>query len=428
MANFQMTITEAGLNLIAAGMDGDTICFTKFIMGDSAYSGDLTQVTSVITPRFTLPIGQITRRDNQVTLKGILTFRLVPTGFTWRELGLFVKDPAGGSDILYAYGNAGEEGDYIPGADETTLNERVLQLTVAVSSASEVTAEIGGSGIFVTYEEMNAALDDLGLVVLNHAKSGSVHQFTGLDGREGLLLGRFLATDRFADGDTATIDGTVYQMQTTDGNPLEDGMFTSGAGVEMVIDTGAKLLNFKAGGGLTKSKLALANATEDTVFNGKTFYAGDRTLRTGRALSTKTTAAARDILSGKTAYNELGQLITGTGRTVLAGSIGPTIEYKTYTIPYGNNLGKPKAILAYFNVWVDGYATPGQQPSFSPYFFRGAVSGQLNGLSTAVSGTMRNQNQSSANTTLTINSDSFSVTFSKYDYVAGSEFCYICIW
>lgn len=428
MANFQMTITEAGLSLIASGMDGETICFTHFMMGDSAYSGDLSQVTGVITPKFTLPIGQITRRDNQVTIKGILTFRLVQTGFTWRELGLYVKDPAGGSDILYAYGNAGEEGDYIPGADETTLSERVLQLTVAVGSASEVTAEIGGSGIFVTYEEMDAAIADLGLVVLNHTKSGNNHAFTGLDGREGLLLARFLSTGNFAYGDTATVDGISYRCQTTDGNPLEDGMFITGAGVEMVVDTGAKMLNFKTGGGLTKSKLALANATENTVFNGKTFYAGDRTLRTGRALSTKTTAAARDILAGKTAYNNLGQLITGTGRTLLAGSIQPPIEYRTYTIPYGNNLGKPKAIIAYFNVWIDGYATPGQQPSFSPYFFRGAASGQLNGITTAVSGTMRNQNQSMANTTITINSDSFSVTFNKYDYVSGSEFCYICIW
>ncbi len=428
MANFQMTITEAGLNLIASGMDGKTICFTKFILGDSAYTGDLTKVTDVITPKFTLPIGQITHRDNQVTIKGILTFRLVPSGFTWRELGLFVKNPDGGSDILYAYGNAGTDGDYIPGADETTLNERVLQLTVAVNSAADVTAEIGGSGIFVSYEEMNAAIEDLGLVVLRHTKSGSVHQFTGLEGREGLLLGRFLAGGSFSDGDTAEVDGAIYRMQTTDGNPLEDGMFTTGAGVEMVIDTGARMLNFKSGGGLTKSKLTLASATEDTVFSGKTFYAGDRTLRTGRALAVKASASARDILTGKTAYNELGQLITGSGRTVLAGSIGPEIEYRTYTIPYGNNLGKPKAILAYFNVWIGSYATPGQQPSFSPYFFRGAVSGQLNGLSTAVSGTMRNQNQSSANTTLTINSDSFSVTFSKYDYVSGSEFCYICIW
>lgn len=428
MANFQMTITAAGLALMAAGMGGETICFTHFIMGDAAYSGDLSQVTQVVSPCFTLPIGQIIHKDNQVTLKGILTFRSVSTGFTWRELGLYAQDPEGGADILYAYGNAGEEGDYIPGADETTLNERVLQLTVAVGSTENVTAEIGGSGIFVTYEEMDAALNDLGLVVLNHSKSGSVHQFTGLEGRTGLLLGRFLANGSFSYGNTATVDGVVYQMQTTDGNPLEDGMFTSGAGVEMVIDTGKKMLNFKTGGGLIQSKLALANATEDTVFNGRTFYAGGRTLRTGRALATETTAAPQDILSGKTAYNNRGQLITGTGRTLLAGSIGPPIEYKTYTIPYGNNLGKPKAIVAYFNVWVGSYATSGQQPSFSPYFFRGAVSGQLNGITSAVSGTMRNQNQSSANTTITIGSDSFSVTFSKYDYVSGSEFCYICIW
>ena len=30
MANFQMTITDAGLALLAAGMDGEAICFTKF--------------------------------------------------------------------------------------------------------------------------------------------------------------------------------------------------------------------------------------------------------------------------------------------------------------------------------------------------------------------------------------------------------------
>ena len=82
------------------------------------------------------------------------------------------RTPRAGADILYAYGNAGEEGDYIPGADETTLNERVLQLTVAVGSTENVTAQIGGSGIFVTYEEMDTALNDLGLVVLNHSKSG----------------------------------------------------------------------------------------------------------------------------------------------------------------------------------------------------------------------------------------------------------------
>ena len=67
MANFQMTITAAGLALMAAGIGGETICFTHFIMGDAAYSGDLSQVTQVVSPCFTLPIGQIIHKDNQVT-------------------------------------------------------------------------------------------------------------------------------------------------------------------------------------------------------------------------------------------------------------------------------------------------------------------------------------------------------------------------
>lgn len=36
-----------------------------------------------------------------------------------------------------------------------------------------------------------------------------------------------------------------------------------------------------AGGGLSKSKLALANAALDDVLSGKTFYAGDKSLKTG---------------------------------------------------------------------------------------------------------------------------------------------------
>lgn len=36
-----------------------------------------------------------------------------------------------------------------------------------------------------------------------------------------------------------------------------------------------------AGGGLSKSKLALADAILSDVLSGKTFYAGDKTLRTG---------------------------------------------------------------------------------------------------------------------------------------------------
>lgn len=57
-----------------------------------------------------------------------------------------------------------------------------------------------------------------------------------------------------------------------------------------------------AGGGLSKSKLALATAVPSNVQAGKTFYAGDKELKTG----TLTLANAAVHLSGTFAYTRFG--------------------------------------------------------------------------------------------------------------------------
>lgn len=64
---------------------------------------------------------------------------------------------------------------------------------------------------------------------------------------------------------------------------------------------------------INSSGLKEATASEAQVFKGYTFFAGDSELREGTALSTPTTATAADIVSGKTAYNDLGQILTGSG-------------------------------------------------------------------------------------------------------------------
>ena len=320
MANFQMTITDAGLALLADSMTGEDrgLHFTKMVMGSAAYSGSLPAVTAVIAPQYTLSLDQMSRSGGQVTFKSVLAFREVEEGFTWRELGLYAEDPAGGSDILYAYGNAGESGDYIPGSDEATLNERVIQLTVAVASSPDVTAEISGSGIFVEYSELQAAVGGLGVVTLSHEKEGTIHKLTGLNGAEGLLLGRFKATGDYAEGEVFLLDGTPYTARQENGDTLSDGQFVSGAGVAVVVDTEGKRINFKGGGGVGAADLALATATEATVFSGKTFYAGEsKELRTGTALSQAVSVTANNIPPGVTAYNQAGQVITGNGSGVL---------------------------------------------------------------------------------------------------------------
>lgn len=177
-------------------------------------------------------------------------------------------------------------------------------------------------------------------------------------------------------------------------------------------------------------RLPSITATPEKVFSGYTFADNTGKIRVG--VPEITTATADNIAHGKTAYNYLGELMTGTGSSqyVQAGSLQPTLENKTYTIPYDAAVSgkKPSCILAYFNVWVGSNAAAGRHPSFSPYFFRGAASGQLYGLTTAADGTMLNQNQTAANTTISVGTTSFSVTISKYDYVTGNEFCYILVW
>ena len=64
--------------------------------------------------------------------------------------------------------------------------------------------------------------------------------------------------------------------------------------------------------GVGDSELLLATATEDTVLNGKTFYAGNsRNLRIGTALQTAISAKPDNVLFGKTYYDSSGTLKTG---------------------------------------------------------------------------------------------------------------------
>ena len=122
---------------------------------------------------------------------------------------------------------------------------------------------------------------------LTHSKSGTTHALTGLSGVSGTVSCVFKATAAYAAGDTITVDGTAYAIQLSNGEAAEDNLFVSGVSVPVVIDTAGKKVNFKAGGGLTNVKLALATALVSDVAQGKTFYAGDKTLKTGTALVTK---------------------------------------------------------------------------------------------------------------------------------------------
>ena len=129
-------------------------------------------------------------------------------------------------------------------------------------------------------EAIQAASSGEGVSVYTHQKSGTIHKLTG-SGQNG----RVKLTANVAVGDTVQVNGKTVPAYVG-GEAFADalaGEALSGRWLSFVWD--GTQVNFRGGGGLSNSKLALADATPATVLEGKTFYAGsDKTLKTGAIL------------------------------------------------------------------------------------------------------------------------------------------------
>lgn len=95
------------------------------------------------------------------------------------------------------------------------------------------------------------------------------------------------------------VNGTAHTVRCGNENTVElvkDNIYS------FIIDDGAATINFKAGGGVSSSKLAGATATAAKVLKGYTFYAGDKTLKTGTLTSSGIVKKSQTV-SGKTSMN-----------------------------------------------------------------------------------------------------------------------------
>ena len=128
-------------------------------------------------------------------------------------------------------------------------------------------------------EAIQAASSGEGVSVYTHQKSGTVHKLTGSGPN-----GRVKLTANVAAGDTVQVNGKTvpaYVGGETCADALA-GEALSGRWLSLVWD--GTQVNFKAGGGLSNTKLALADAATSDVVEGKTFYASDKVLKTGAIL------------------------------------------------------------------------------------------------------------------------------------------------
>lgn len=126
---------------------------------------------------------------------------------------------------------------------------------------------------------INAAFDDLAteeqlpanteiVYTLSASYSGTTHALTGFPAASGLISCVFTAAANYTAGDTFTVNGTPYTIQLSNGESAEDNLFVTGAAVPLIVDVGAKKVNFKAAGSGTKLPAETTAIVASYIANG----------------------------------------------------------------------------------------------------------------------------------------------------------------
>ena len=150
------SVTVQGLNVIAKLIAGDTLEFTRIAVGDGAMPSDKTPltVTDLTNKLFDVDITSVLNNGNaSATVTGVFNNENCEVGFFYRELGLFAIDPDTEQEILYCYGNAGADAEWISPSGGSSIIEKEVKIETIIGNAANVTAQIK-SGIYPTVNEV----------------------------------------------------------------------------------------------------------------------------------------------------------------------------------------------------------------------------------------------------------------------------------
>lgn len=173
--------------------------------------------------------------------------------------------------------------------DTTTMNQQFTEYLTAIrKELSDLNAGTA-TMLKATYDpkgraqDIFAYADSQGVHLYQHTKAGTVHKLTGSG-----ASGRVKLTANVSAGDTVQVNGKTvpaYVGTETFADALAGESVT---GRWLTFTQDGEQINFNGGGGLSLTKLALADADTGDVISGKKFYSGDKTIKTGSILPRNT--------------------------------------------------------------------------------------------------------------------------------------------
>ena len=153
-----LKLTAEGKKVLLRGLAGETINFTKVVLGNGLPQTEET-ATALSNPLLTLSIDSKSTNADYITLSARFNNSGVADGFRITEIGCFTENSESGKeDVLYAIGYEDEgTADYVPSVSERLL-EMQIDTMVFVGEAENVSAVIGSSIVYVSLAQFEAHL------------------------------------------------------------------------------------------------------------------------------------------------------------------------------------------------------------------------------------------------------------------------------
>ena len=167
-ATIKTGMTNAGLSILAQAQLGAKIQFTKLKIGDGYLSAsqDPKTLTDLINVIDNLAIAEWSMSDD-TTIKVTGLVVQGELGYNFREIGLFAIDPSTNQEVLYAYGNKGENATYIPNNTSGIAVEEQATIITKVASADSVVMQIVRQYGTVYYDAIGTHNDGQEVVLTN---------------------------------------------------------------------------------------------------------------------------------------------------------------------------------------------------------------------------------------------------------------------
>ena len=159
MSNPGMRLTRAGRNILANGLLGEEIHFTKVAFGDGDFDYDTENVmdlTDLKSWKMDLPIvDKQINGDGAAIIVALCSNAELEKGFRAKEIGVFATDQETGEPILYAYRNAGDEYNFIPAKSGVVTKNMRYAYMIEIGDAENVTFDINFSFVYVGKDEFD---------------------------------------------------------------------------------------------------------------------------------------------------------------------------------------------------------------------------------------------------------------------------------